>query len=34
MDKQSAIKLIRETFEDSFDKGQFVYFINNFLNRG
>ena len=33
MDKQSAIKLIRETFEKSFDKEQFVYFIKNLFNK-
>jgi len=33
MDKQSAIKLIRETFENSFDKERFVYFIKNLFNK-
>jgi len=33
MDKQSAIKLIRETFEKSFDEEQFVYFIKNLFNK-
>jgi len=33
MDKQSAVKIIRDTFEKPFDKGQFVYFIKNLFNR-
>lgn len=32
MDKQSAINLIRKTFEKPFEKEQFVYFIKNLLN--
>lgn len=33
MDKQSAIKLIRETFENSFEKEKFVIFVNNLFNK-
>jgi hypothetical protein len=33
MDKDSAKKLIRDTFERSFDKDRFVYFIKNLLNK-
>ncbi len=33
MDKQSAIKLIRETFENSFEKERFVYFVKNLFNK-
>jgi hypothetical protein len=33
MDKQSAVKLIRETFEESFDQERFVYFIKNLFNK-
>ena len=29
MDKESAINLIKETFENSFDEGRFTNFINN-----
>ena len=33
MDKESAKKLIRNTFQNSFDKIDFIYFIKNLLNR-
>ncbi|MEW6104222.1 MAG: class I SAM-dependent DNA methyltransferase, partial [bacterium] len=33
MDKQSAINLIRETFEKPFEKERFVYFAKNLFNR-
>ena len=33
MDKESAKKLIKNTFQDSFDKEKFIYFIKNLLNR-
>ncbi len=33
MDKKSAIKLIRETFENSFEKERFVYFVKNLFNK-
>lgn len=33
MDKQDAIKIIRDTFESPFDKGQYVYFIKNLFNK-
>jgi len=33
MDKQSAIKLIRETFDKPFDKEQFVRFVKELFNR-
>ena len=32
MDKQAAIKIIRDTFESSFDKGRFASFARNLLN--
>jgi len=32
MQKQQAINIVRETFESSFDKGQFTNFIKNLLN--
>jgi len=32
MDKQQAQKIIRDTFENSFDKERFINFIKNFLN--
>ncbi len=32
MDKDSAKKLIRETFQNPFDKGRFVSFVKNLLN--
>ena len=33
MDKESAKKLIRNTFQNSFDKEKFIYFIKNLLNQ-
>ena len=33
MDKQSAIKLVRETFDKPFDKEQFVRFVKELFNR-
>jgi len=33
MDKQSAINLIRETFENSFEKGKYINFIKNLFNK-
>jgi len=33
MDKESAKKLIRNTFQNSFDKNDFIYFIKNLLNQ-
>jgi len=33
MDKESARKLIRNTFQNSFDKIDFIYFIKNLLNQ-
>jgi len=33
MDKNFAMKLIKNTFQDSFDKDKFIYFIKNLLNR-
>ncbi len=33
MDKESAKNLIKNTFQDSFDKERFIYFIKNLLNR-
>jgi len=33
MDKQSAVKLIRETFDKPFDKEQFVRFVKELFNR-
>jgi len=33
MDKESAKKLITNTFQNSFDKKSFIYFIKNLLNR-
>jgi len=32
MDKQQAKKIIKDTFESSFDKERFTHFIKNFLN--
>ena len=32
IDKQQAQKIIRDTFENSFDKERFINFIKNFLN--
>jgi len=32
MDRQAAAKIIRDTFENPFDKGQFVHFSRNLLN--
>jgi len=31
MDRQQAQRVIRETFESSFDKNKFIIFIKNFL---
>jgi len=33
MNKESAKKLIRDTFQNSFDKIDFIYFIKNLLNQ-
>ena len=33
MDKESAKKLIKNTFQNSFDKNDFIYFTKNLLNR-
>ena len=33
MDKNFAMKLIKNTFQDYFDKDKFIYFIKNLLNR-
>ena len=33
MDKQTAAGIIRDTFENPFDKAKFVYFIKNLLNK-
>jgi len=33
MDKQAAAKLIRDTLEKPFEKGRFVYFMKNLLNK-
>lgn len=33
MDKQAAAKIIRDTFESPFDKGQFAHFVGNLLNK-
>lgn len=33
MDRQAAIKIIRETFEKPFNKEQYVYFIKNLFNK-
>ena len=33
MDRQQAQKIIRETFENSFDKNVFTVFIKNLLNK-
>ena len=33
MDKEPAKKLIRETFERSFAKDRFIYFVKNLLNK-
>jgi len=32
MDRNAAIKIIQETFENPFDKDRFIYFIKNLLN--
>ena len=32
MDKQQARQIIKETFENTFDKESFTHFIKNFLN--
>jgi len=32
MDKQYAINLIRELFENSFQKEKFIFFVKNLLN--
>ena len=32
MDKQAAVKIIRDTFESSFDKGRFITFSKNLVN--
>ncbi|PIU28923.1 MAG: restriction endonuclease [Candidatus Hydromicrobium americanum] len=32
MDKQAAVKIIRDTFEKPFDRGQYVNFIKNLFN--
>jgi len=31
MDKQAAVKIIRDTFESSFDKGRFINFSKNMV---
>jgi len=33
MDKESAINLIKDTFENSFDEGRFTNFVNNLFNK-
>lgn len=33
MDKQAAAKIIKDTFERPFDRGQFVHFAKNLLNK-
>lgn len=33
MDRNFAMKLIKDTFQNSFDKEKFIYFIKNLLNR-
>ncbi|MBM4447378.1 MAG: class I SAM-dependent DNA methyltransferase [Chloroflexi bacterium] len=33
MDKQTAIRIIRDTFESPFDKARFIYFTKNLLNK-
>ncbi len=33
MDKQQALQIIKETFENPFDKGRFTGFVKNLLNR-
>jgi hypothetical protein len=33
MDKRTAVGIIRDTFENPFDKARFVYFIKNLLNK-
>ena len=33
MDKQAAVKIIRDTFENSFNRTQFVHFARNLLNK-
>ena len=32
MDRQAAVKTIKDTFEKSFDKGQFINFSKNLVN--
>lgn len=32
MDRQAAVKIIRDTFESSFDKGRFINFSKNLVN--
>ena len=32
MDKQTAVRIIRDTFENPFDKGRFVTFSKNLVN--
>jgi len=32
MDKSASYRIVRETFENSFDKERFVYFVKNLLN--
>jgi len=32
MDKQAAIKIIRDTFEKPFDEGRFIHFSKNLVN--
>ena len=32
MDKDASHRIVRETFENSFDKEKFVYFVKNLLN--
>ena len=33
MDKFSGYKIVKDTLQDSFDKGRFVYFIKSLLNQ-
>ena len=32
MSDQNSINTVRKTFESSFDRGQFIYFVKNLLN--
>ena len=32
MEKQAAIKIVQDTFNNPFDKGQYLYFIKNLFN--